>query len=92
MQIQILHLGYIVLVFHLVVIRLGDCHRVRSIGVNLEQGFAVFRSKHISVTDEPFFQIFALANEEVHATVCRQGFCNVHDPTSQATRQLFIRR
>ena len=60
--------------------------------MNLEQGFAVFRSEHISITDEPFFQILALPNEKVHATVCRQRFCNVHDSTPQTTRQLFIRR
>ena len=92
MQIQILHLCHIVLILHLVIERLGDCHGIGSVGADLQQCLAFLRCEHIGVADKAFFQILALADEEVSAAVCRHFLCDVSDAATQSAGQLIIGR
>ena len=89
-EIQILHLGDIVLILYLIVVRLCNCGWIWCSCFDFQNGLAVFWGKHIGVSDEALFQGFSLSYKEVDTAVCGDFLCQMTNATAQSHGQFVI--
>ena len=90
MQVNVLHLRYLILISYLIVERLCDSHSVRSVCFYAQNVLALFFREDVSIADKSLIKVLRTSYKIVYAVLVRQFLSNCTNSLSDRSWYLEV--